>query len=60
MSLHILGCRVAVTARQLSDFRCKLLVMPYSTIQMEYYPGNVVNSSEVDYRKKIINKGSEI
>lgn len=27
---------------------------------MEYYPGNVVNSSSVDYRKKITNKGKEI
>ena len=34
--------------------------MPYTTIQMEYYPGNVVNSSSVDYRTKITNKGAEI
>jgi len=51
---------VTLTARQLSDFRCKLLVMPYSSIQMEYYPGNLVNSSSVDYRKKITQKGAEI
>ena len=27
---------------------------------MEFYPGNVVNSSSVDYRKKIMQKGAEI
>ncbi len=27
---------------------------------MEYYPGNVVNSSSIDYRKKIVSKGEEI
>lgn len=27
---------------------------------MEYFPGNLINSSSVDYRKKIMNKGSEI
>ena len=27
---------------------------------MEYYPGNLVNSSEVDYRKKILSKGAEL
>lgn len=57
-SINILSCKLVVTARQLSDFRCKMLVIPYSTLQMEYYPGNLINSSTVDYRKKIMNKGS--
>jgi hypothetical protein len=59
-SINILGCKVVLTARNLLDFRCKLLVVPYSTVQMEYFPGNAVNTSTVDYRKKIISKGEII
>ncbi len=44
----------------MSDFRCNLLVIPYKTVLMEYYPGIIINSSSIDYRNKIIKKGSEI
>jgi hypothetical protein len=27
---------------------------------MEYYPGNIINSSPFDYKKKILSKGEEI
>lgn len=59
-SINILGCKLVLTCRHLIDFECKLLVVPYATVQMEYYPGNAVNLSSVDYRKKIISKGNLI
>ena len=31
-------------------------MMPYSTLQMAYYTRNLINSSKVGYRKKIIPK----
>lgn len=27
---------------------------------MEYYPGNIINASEVDYKKRILSKGDDI
>jgi hypothetical protein len=27
---------------------------------MEYYPGNIINSSEVDYKARILAKGDKI
>jgi hypothetical protein len=34
--------------------------VPYCTVQLEYYPGCAVNNPAVDYRKKIISKGTSI
>ena len=51
---------MAITYRSISDFNCKLLVIPYSSMKMDYYPGNIINSSNIDYKKRIIQKGDEI
>lgn len=59
-SIYILGCKLSVTFRPLNEFKCKLLIIPYTTVSMEYYPGNLINSSEIDYRKKIASKGVDI
>ena len=58
--LYILGCKLSVTYRPMSDFRCKLLVLPYSTTKMEYFPGNIINRSSINYKQKIIGKGEQI
>lgn len=44
-SIYILGCKFCITYRPISEFKCKLLVIPYATLKMEYYPGNIINSS---------------
>lgn len=36
------------------------MVIPYSNMKMDYYPGNIINSSSIDYKKRIIQKGDEI
>lgn len=51
---------MAITYRSISDFNCKLLVIPYSNMKMDYYPGNIINSSNIDYKKRIMQKGDEI
>lgn len=58
--MYVLGCKLSICYRQISDFRCKLLVIPYASLKMEYYPGNIINSSEVDYKAKILGKGEKI
>lgn len=37
-----------------------MLVIPYATLKLEYYPGNIINSSEVDYKARILAKGEQI
>lgn len=55
-SMHIQKCKMTITYRQINEFACKLLVLPYITTKMEYYPRNIINSSSFDYRKKILEK----
>lgn len=35
-------------------------MIPYASLKMEYYPGNIINSSEVDYKARILAKGDKI
>jgi hypothetical protein len=60
MSIYLLGCKLVLSYRQISEFKADLLVIPYTTIKMEYYPGNIINNATVNYKTKITNKGSEI
>jgi hypothetical protein len=36
------------------------MVIPYASLKMEYYPGNIINLSEVDYKARILAKGEVI
>lgn len=42
------------------EFACDIIIIPYKDLKFEVYPGNLVNSFKVDYRKKIESKGSRI
>lgn len=55
-----MGSKLSVTLRILQDFNSKVLVVPYSSLTLEYDPGNYVIKSKVDYRSKLKTKGEEI
>ena len=55
-----MGSKMSVTLRRVQEFNSKVLIVPYSSLMLEYDPGNYVIKSQVDYRGKLKAKGDDI
>lgn len=55
-----MGKKLSITLRKIQDFHSKLLIVPYRNLKLDYYPGNFVISSTIDYRAKIKSKGADL
>ena len=60
MSLYIKQCKMSITYKQISEHVADILVFPFSNLNFDIYPGNLINKFEINYREKIeekVNKG---
>lgn len=55
-SIYIFGAKLSITYRRIHEFKSKLLVVPFKTPKLEYYPGVIINQSKVNYKEKLIKK----
>lgn len=55
-----MGKKLSITLRKVQDFHSKLLIVPYRNLKLDYYPGNFIISSTIDYRSKIKTKGTDL
>jgi hypothetical protein len=55
-SIHIFEAKLSITYRRIHDFKCKLLVVPFKTPKLEYYPGAIINQSKINYKEKLTKK----
>jgi len=51
---------MSLTYKQISEHVADILVFPFSNLNFDIYPGNLINKFEINYREKIeekVNKG---
>ena len=46
--------------RKVQEFKSKILVVPYRNYNLDFYPGNYINSKPFNYKEKLKLKGAEI
>ena len=49
-SLYIKKVHLSIVLRDISKVEAKILVIPYKTTKLEYYPGILLNASKINYR----------
>lgn len=59
MSIFIKHAKLSLCYRQIKEHKTDILVFPFADANFSVYPGNLINSLEVDYREKIEKKISE-
>lgn len=52
-NIHICNSQIRITLRKLDDINANILLMPYKSCRLEYYPGNIVNQSRARYKDRI-------
>lgn len=56
MSIYIKHAKFSLNYRQIKEHKADILVFPFTDLNFNVYPGNLINSLEVDYREKIEKK----
>jgi len=50
MSVYLQTIKINLTYRQIYDITSDILVIPYKTINFEYYPGNILKTHFVNQK----------
>lgn len=58
--MYVMETKLSMTYRHIIEHQADVLIIPYNDLTLNIYPGNIVNRCQIDYRKKLADKGSEL
>lgn len=53
VSVYIRRTKVSVYMSRICDHMCSILFFPYTGYHLNLHPGNIINQSPFDYKKKL-------
>ena len=53
VSIYIRRTKVSVYMSRINDHICSVLFFPYTEYNLDLYPGNIINQSPFNYKKKL-------